>query len=183
MAWNDQRPLLAGYDRHGWNGRVHQLLQRSNFALDASALRDIDYRETPGIKNITRHNNIGPPKKHNRIAICVRSRLMEDFNTLAVELHVFPRLIKRFRWSRANRKWRELPAGSAHSSQDLFDGKDGRSPRKSAPCVNKVCPALREGSVAAQMIGISAGVDHVTDGLYRDFLDGRDDGIRVRRGS
>jgi hypothetical protein len=33
------------------------------------------------------------------------------------------------------------------------------------------------------MIRIGAGVDHVNDGLCRDFLDGSDDGIRARRGT
>ncbi len=95
---NDQRALLAGYDRHGRNGGIDQLLQRCDFAMNAAALRDIDHRESRRVKDIAGHDHIGTAKEDDRIAIGVRGRLMEDFNTLAVEVHVFPRLVERFRW-------------------------------------------------------------------------------------
>ena len=97
-------PSSREYDRHRRNGRIHQLLQGRDFAIDAAALRDIDHREPPRVKDIAGHHHIGTAKEDNRIAIGVRRRLMEHFNALAVEVHVFPRLIERFRWPRVNRK-------------------------------------------------------------------------------
>jgi len=41
---------------------------------------------------------------------------------------------------------------------------------------------FRQGRVAAHMIRIGAGVDHIADGLRRDFLDGSDHGICARPG-
>ena len=88
---------------HGRNGRIHQLLQGCDFALNGSALGDVDHRERPCVKDIAGHDDIGTPKEDNGIAIGVRGRLMEDFNALAIEVHVFPRLVERFGGPRVNR--------------------------------------------------------------------------------
>src|SRR5215469_2790706 len=127
VARNDQRALLAGHDRPGGNGRIDELLQGRDFTLNAAALRDIDYGESRRIQDVAGHDNIGAAKENHRIAIRVRRRLMEDFNALAVEVHILARLIEGFRWPGGSRKWRRLPAGAADSFQDLFGGKDRRS--------------------------------------------------------
>ncbi len=88
---------------HGRNGRIHQFLQGCDFALNGSAFGDVDYREPPGVKDIAGHDDIGTTKEDYRIAIGMRGGLMEDFNALAVEVHVFPRLVERFGGPRLNR--------------------------------------------------------------------------------
>jgi len=54
--------------------------------------------------NVAGNDNIGPAKENHRIAIRVRGRLVEDFNALAVKVHVLPGLIERFGGPRGDRK-------------------------------------------------------------------------------
>ncbi len=82
-----------------------------DFAMNAAALRDIDDGETRGVEDIAGHDDVGAAEEDNGIAVGMRRRLMEDFNALAVEVHVFPRLIEGFRWPRAA-EWEDFAARS-----------------------------------------------------------------------
>src|SRR5207248_10130305 len=133
------------------------------------------------IEDIAGEYDVGTAEEDNSIAIGMRRRLMKDFNTLAVEVHVFPRLIEGFRRPGGNRKRRRLPARPTHSGQDLFDRKYRRASSEkigadtgSAALCKQRLPGFRDDGVAAHMIRVGAGVDQIANGMSRDSLDGCD---------
>ncbi len=80
-------------------------------------------------------------------------------------------------------------ARRAHPGQNLFDGKDRRRASQeigvdaNAALREEGFAGFREGLIAADMIRVGAGVDHVTDRLRGNLLDGFDYGIRARSGA
>src|SRR5262249_44109399 len=148
--------------------------------------RSIDDRESGRIEDIPRNDYIGATEKDNGVAIGVCCRLVEDLNAFAIEVQVFSWLIERFCWPCSGRELR-LRRWSAHAGQDLFDRKDRRAASQeigtnagSAALSEQRLTGFCDRSVASYMIGVGAAVDDVTDGLWRNFLDGRENGIRIR---
>src|SRR5262249_29843878 len=158
--------------------------QRGDLTLNAASPRDVDHGETCGVKNIAGNDDIRAAEEHDRIAVRVCGRLMQDLNTFAVEVHVFSGLLKSFRRQPGYRKWRCLAVWSAHPGQHLFvrqnrscASEEIRTYTRSATLYKECLAGFRNGLISANVIGIHVCIDHVPYGERRDSLDCSDDSV------
>src|SRR5262249_4924167 len=157
-------------------------VERGNFALYTAAPCDVDNAETRGVENVARNDDIRAPKEHHRVAVCVCRGLMQDLNTFTVEVHVFSRLLKRFRRQRSDTKRRCLAVRRAHPAQHPFE-RQNRCPTTEkvgadtgSTALQKKCLAgFGDRLITAKVIRIKVGVDHTADWEWCDFVDGRND--------
>src|SRR5580698_7256603 len=122
MSWDHHGPaFLAVYgDDH-----VHDLLQRIDGALNTAASGQIDDRIVRGGENIAGADDIGTAKEHDAVTVGMGRGLMQNVDSLAVEVQLLLIAQKGAGGPTAVGRGWFFAGGCAHAVQDVYVGKDG----------------------------------------------------------
>ena len=82
MAGNDKGPAFLLVF---WDGDLDDAIQRIDDAIDAAARLHIKIWIARCVENVARTYHVRAPKIHDAIAVRVRTRRVDDFDTLVVE--------------------------------------------------------------------------------------------------
>jgi hypothetical protein len=91
---DDDRAGLARHDGYRGYGQFDETIQGRDLALDATAAIDVDDGKLPRVEYVAGENDIGSPEEREDVAIGVRCSLAKYFDCLAIQVHVFARIIK-----------------------------------------------------------------------------------------
>src|SRR5262249_44813709 len=91
---------------------------------DAAAPRDVDHRETIRVEDVAGDDHVRSAEEDDDVAVAVGRRLVQDFDALAVEIHVLAAFVERFSRPRADAETHGLAAGRADALQHLLGGKN-----------------------------------------------------------
>src|SRR5262249_35038748 len=86
---DDDRARLARHDGYRGYGQIDETIERRDLALDAAAAFDVDDRKLSRIEHVAGNHDIGSPEEREDVAIAVSRRLAQNFDRLAVQVHVF----------------------------------------------------------------------------------------------
>src|SRR5262249_12462029 len=109
---NHDRAGLARHDGYRGYSQFDETIERSDLALDTAAAFDVDDGKLLRIEYVAGNDHIGPPEEREDVAIGVRCILTQYFDRLAVQVHVFPRIVKHLSRPPAGRRLRHVPQNS-----------------------------------------------------------------------
>jgi hypothetical protein len=168
MARNDLRAAFGELLR---DDQIDQLVQRLDDPVDVTAAREVDAWIARGHVHIACADHVGAAKEHQRVAVGVRARHVNQLDRFAVEIHVLAILEERVRGPRGERKRRLARLGCAQRVQDVLVRHDecaaGASRAKLAEEVSGNQLRARRGNlrVAPGVIGMGVRVDDVANRL------------------
>ena len=189
MPRHQERAVRLPLQRQIENGQIHQAVQCIELALDGAAAPGVDDGPAGRVDDVACRNHVASPEEHDRVAVGVRGRLMNDLNAFAVQVHRVLMVIERLRRPEPGCHGR-LPAGrSRHAPQHVFmrqhagpaevrdhvvvqAGAGHDSARENAE------PGPGELLVPASVIGVHAGVDDVADREVRQTTNRRQHLVR-----
>src|SRR6185436_19928871 len=132
------------------------------------AAGQVDNRKLAHVENVTRNDNVRPSEKDESIAVGVRGRLADHFDSFTVEVHRLAFVVEGFVWNRVKRKSLQMP----HHTLDCDDRSAVPSRTSSGAAAEEFLAGLRDRFVAAHMIDVGAGINNVANRLGRESLDG-----------
>src|SRR5215471_14004226 len=69
------------------NGHLDQPVQTRDYALNAAAALQIDNGVVAWREDIARADDVGTPEEYDAVSVCMRRRLVNDLNPLAIKVH------------------------------------------------------------------------------------------------
>ena len=144
------------------------------------------------VDDVAGHNHVATAEEHDGIAVGMGGGLVNDLYALAVQVHRVLVVREGLRRPEPEREERLLTRRRGHPRQHVFMREHARRARVGDEVVAQP-GACRHGTgqnaearlgelfVAADMVGVHARVDDVTDGKRRQSPDPRQDAVRHRR--